>query len=94
MATEVLAGVDVAIEAGEFVAIMGLSGSGKSTLLRPLAGLSRPTAGEVYFEGERTDTLSETELAVHRRADPARPRPGRGREQAAGGGAEGSGARG
>ena len=65
--TAVLDAVELAIEAGEFVAIMGLSGSGKSTLLQILAGLTSPTAGEVYFGGERTDTLSETEQALHRR---------------------------
>ena len=66
---EVLAlrGVDVAIEHGEFVAIMGPSGCGKSTLLNLLAGLDRPTAGEVWLDGQRIDRLSETELARLRR---------------------------
>jgi putative ABC transport system ATP-binding protein len=59
--------VDVAIERGEFVAIMGPSGCGKSTLLNLLAGLDRPTAGEVWLDGERIDRLSETELARLRR---------------------------
>jgi putative ABC transport system ATP-binding protein len=62
-----LRGVDIAIERGEFVAIMGPSGCGKSTLLNLLAGLDRPTAGEVWLDGGRIDRLSETDLARLRR---------------------------
>jgi putative ABC transport system ATP-binding protein len=62
-----LRGVDLAIDRGEFVAIMGPSGCGKSTLLNLLAGLDRPTAGEVWLDGERIDKFSETKLARLRR---------------------------
>jgi putative ABC transport system ATP-binding protein len=62
-----LRGVDLAVRRGEFVAIRGPSGCGKSTLLNLLAGLDRPTAGEVWLDGERIDELGETRLAHLRR---------------------------
>jgi putative ABC transport system ATP-binding protein len=62
-----LRGVDIALEAGEFVAVMGPSGCGKSTLLHLLGGLDRPTAGRVTFDGERIDDRSEADLALLRR---------------------------
>jgi putative ABC transport system ATP-binding protein len=62
-----LAHVTMDVSPGESVAVMGPSGSGKSTLLNLIAGLDRPTGGEVTVGGERVDTLSETGLARFRR---------------------------
>jgi putative ABC transport system ATP-binding protein len=64
----ILDAVDLAIEPGEFVAILGPSGSGKSTLLGLLAGLDRPSEGEVLIDGREIQDLSEDELAMLRRA--------------------------
>jgi putative ABC transport system ATP-binding protein len=60
---EVLHGLDLEIEAGEFVALMGPSGSGKTTLLNLIGGLDRPDQGEVSVHGERIDSLSNRQLA-------------------------------
>ncbi len=60
-------GVNLAVEPGEFVAVMGPSGCGKSTLLHLLGGLDRPTSGEIYLSGQRIDTLGEAQLAILRR---------------------------
>jgi len=59
--------VSLAVAPGEALAVMGPSGSGKSTLLNLIAGLDRPTSGEVLVAGERVDRLSETGLARFRR---------------------------
>jgi putative ABC transport system ATP-binding protein len=59
--------VSVSIARGEFVAVMGPSGSGKSTFLALLAGLDRPSAGEVMIDGEAIESMSEDRLAMLRR---------------------------
>ena len=64
--TPVLDGVDLDIEAGQFVAIMGPSGSGKSTLLHCLSGMDRPTSGSVLLERTDIAALDEKELAALR----------------------------
>jgi putative ABC transport system ATP-binding protein len=66
-ATPALRGASLAADAGEMLAVMGPSGSGKSTLLHCLAGILRPSAGEVWFGGRRIDTLGETERSALRR---------------------------
>jgi len=61
-----LQGVDLRIEAGEFVALMGASGSGKSTLLHLLGCLDRPTSGEYWLGGREVSRLSSAEAALVR----------------------------
>jgi len=60
-------GVDLSIEKGEYISIMGPSGSGKSTLLNLIALLDRPTSGEYRFDGRDVTDLSDDELAAVRR---------------------------
>ena len=62
-----LDGVDLAVEQGEFVAIVGTSGSGKSTLLHMLGGLDRPTSGKVTVDGRDIFALKDEELTIFRR---------------------------
>jgi putative ABC transport system ATP-binding protein len=62
-------GVDLQIEAGEFIAIEGPSGSGKSTLLQLLGGLERPTSGRLLFAGDELSRRSDPELTRFRARD-------------------------
>lgn len=62
-----LNGVDFSIYKGEFCAIVGTSGSGKSTLLNMLAGLEKPTKGEIVIAGEHMETKNENQLVKFRR---------------------------
>ncbi len=64
---DAVSGVDLTIEKGEYISIMGPSGSGKSTLLNLIALLDRPTAGAYYFDGRDVTGLSDDELAAVRR---------------------------
>ena len=67
--TEVRAldGVNLTVEKGEFVAVVGTSGSGKSTLLHMLGGLDRPTSGTVTVDGREIFALKDEELTIFRR---------------------------
>ena len=62
-----LDGIDLTVERGEFVAIVGTSGSGKSTLLHMLGGLDRPTSGKVTVDGRDIFALKDEELTIFRR---------------------------
>lgn len=59
--------VNLTVENGEFVAIVGTSGSGKTTLLHMLGGLDRPTSGEVIVDGQNLLTLKDEALTIFRR---------------------------
>ena len=65
--TQALRGASVAVAAGEILAVMGPSGSGKSTLLHCLAGIFSPDEGEIVFDGQRLDQLSEARRTELRR---------------------------
>ena len=66
---DIIKGIDIAINAGEFAVIMGKSGSGKSTLLGLLAGLDYPDNGEVWLDGQNLTKLDEDKLAQKRQQD-------------------------
>lgn len=59
--------INISVEKGEFVAIIGASGSGKSTLLHMMGGLDRPTSGKVIVEGKCLNELNQEELTIFRR---------------------------
>jgi putative ABC transport system ATP-binding protein len=61
--TRVLHDINLSVEEGEFIAIMGPSGSGKSTLMHTIGFLDRPTSGDYYFNGENTKDFNDDELA-------------------------------
>lgn len=65
--THALAGVDISVEEGEFIAIVGTSGSGKSTLLHIIGGLDKPTSGNVVVRGEELEKMDDERLTVFRR---------------------------
>ncbi len=62
-----LDGINLTVESGEFIAVMGPSGSGKSTLLNLIGGLDRPTAGRILIDGQDITALDEDELCRYRR---------------------------
>lgn len=66
-AVHALDGVNLSVEKGEFVAIVGTSGSGKSTLLHMLGGLDRPTSGTVTVDGKELNSLKDEALTIFRR---------------------------
>jgi len=65
---DVLHGIDLDIDTGDFIALMGPSGSGKTTLLNLIGGLDSPTSGQIEVAGKRIDTLGSGQLA-HWRSD-------------------------
>ena len=66
VSTQVLTGLDLTVNAGERIAIVGTSGSGKSTLLHLLGGLDTPSSGEVWLHGQLLNSMNETERGAMR----------------------------
>jgi putative ABC transport system ATP-binding protein len=64
---EILKGINIDINKGEFLSLMGPSGAGKSTFLQLLGALDRPTEGEIFIEGKKISTMSDKELTIFRR---------------------------
>ena len=64
-----LRGLDLSVEAGELIAVIGASGSGKSTLLNILAGLDRPSAGQVTVGSRDLLDVSDRDLVMYRRSE-------------------------
>lgn len=62
-----LDGVDISVDAGEFVVVVGMSGSGKSTLLHMLGGLDKPTEGKVVVDGHELAKMTDEQLTIFRR---------------------------
>jgi len=58
--------VDLSLEQGDFISLVGSSGSGKSTMLNLLAGLDRPTSGDIFFEGKAFSNMNRRELSAYR----------------------------
>lgn len=65
--TKALDGINLSVNEGEFVAIVGISGSGKSTLLHMMGGLDTPTSGDVIISGTKLSNKNEEQMAVFRR---------------------------
>jgi len=61
---QALFGVDLALDAGEVVALIGANGAGKSTFLKTLSGILKPSAGEIRFDGERIDQLDAADIVA------------------------------
>ncbi len=64
---QALDGVNLEVEKGEFVAIVGTSGSGKSTMLHIIGGLDNPTSGQVIVDGQDLSHMTDEELTIFRR---------------------------